>query len=330
MSLRLCCCALLLATARGPVCAAGDAEATPVPVERVAQHVYLLRGAYTSGRQPDGNTVLFTGGAGWIVFDTGRHPEHSERILDFVRASGARVDAIVNSHWHLDHIGGNARIRANQPDVRIYASPAVDLAFATGLKDYRSRLQSRIDDPKSRAADRQAWRREIALIDSAAQLRPDVRIGGTRDRQIAGLRMRFGLEVDAVTGGDVWIYDRRSRVLAAGDLVTLPVPFFDTACAVRWSAALAGLEDLPFERLVPGHGAVLGRHQYTRYRMAFDALLGCAAGSAPASVCADAWIAATGDLYAASDQPRAREMLGSYFSQRLRAPAEQRDRHCPP
>ena len=46
------------------------------------------------------------------------------------------------------------------------------------------------------------------------------------------------LEARAVTAGDVWLFDPATRVLAAGDLVTLPAPFLDTACPERWKAAL--------------------------------------------------------------------------------------------
>lgn len=295
----------------------------------VAQLVYLFPGSFDKGSQPDGNSVVFAGNGGWIVFDTGRHPDHALRILDFVRASDGRIDAIINSHWHLDHVGGNARIRRDQPGARVYASPAFEIALHGWLQDYRAQLEQMVADPKSRAADRESWRTEIALIDSGRQLLPDVRIKRTRNLTIAERPLRVGLETDAVTGGDLWLYDRRSRVLAAGDLVTLPVPFFDTACPQRWSVALGGLEDLPFERLVPGHGPVLDRHAYTEYRMAFDALLACAESERGMSECADAWITATGRLDPDADPARSRELLDYYFARHLRAPQPQRERFCP-
>jgi hypothetical protein len=43
-------------------------------------------------------------------------------------------------------------------------------------------------------------------------------------------------------------------VLAAGGFVALPAPFFDTACAEPWRAALARLHALPYELVLPGHG----------------------------------------------------------------------------
>ena len=102
--------------------------------------------------------------------------------------------------------------------------------------------------------------------------------------------LRFGLERNAVSGGDVWMLDERSGVLASGDLVTLPAPLLDTACAQGWSEALRRLEALAFTRLVPGHGAPMSHAQFTRYRHAFDRLLACAASDAAASACRDGWM----------------------------------------
>ena len=71
--------------------------------------VHLIPGSFTPGTQPDGNSIVFDGRDGLVVFDTGRHPEHTRKILDIARDSRKPVAAIINSHWHLDHIGAIAR-----------------------------------------------------------------------------------------------------------------------------------------------------------------------------------------------------------------------------
>lgn len=295
----------------------------------IAEHVYLLPGQFEPGQQPDGNSVLFRGPAGWIVFDTGRHAAHTLRIQDFISGYGERIDAIVNSHWHLDHVGGNARIRFKSPWVRVYASPAIETAMETWLADYRKQLEQMIASDKIGDQDKAAYRGDVALINQGSKLFPDYPVTSTRNWRIAERRVRLGLETDAVTAGDVWLYDRRSRILAAGDLVTLPVPFFDTACPSRWSAALAGLEDLPFQRLVPGHGPLLNRDDYSRYRRAFDALLVCAASEHSVADCSDGWLQQTADWVPEAERERARSMLHYYFDTALRASEAQRLRFCP-
>jgi glyoxylase-like metal-dependent hydrolase (beta-lactamase superfamily II) len=68
----------------------------------VAPGITLFRGTFTPGRQPDGNTVVVSTPTGLIVIDTGRHAEHTQRILDFAAASKSPIASIINTHWHLD------------------------------------------------------------------------------------------------------------------------------------------------------------------------------------------------------------------------------------
>jgi len=105
-----------------------------------AEAIHLIAGVTTPERQPDGNSVVIDAPQGFIVFDTGRHAEHTQRILDYARAGGKPIAAIINSHWHLDHIGGNRMLRAAYPDARVYASDALGEALGGFLKVYRSQL----------------------------------------------------------------------------------------------------------------------------------------------------------------------------------------------
>jgi glyoxylase-like metal-dependent hydrolase (beta-lactamase superfamily II) len=95
---------------------------------QLAPGTFLIEGEATPNRQPDGNTIVITAPKGLIVFDTGRHPQHAQEILDFARERNQPIAAIVNSHWHLDHVGGNPRLRSAFPDIRVYASSAIDAA----------------------------------------------------------------------------------------------------------------------------------------------------------------------------------------------------------
>lgn len=316
----------------GLICATSVVSAptqVEAPVQAVAPHVHLVSGVFAPGRQPDGNSVLLQGSGGWIVVDTGRHAEHAARILAFIEGQGGKIAAVVNSHWHLDHVGGNARIRAAHPELRVYASTAIEKALGGWLANYRKQLEAMLANPKIGEQDRAGFRGDMALIDLGPALQPDVAISSTRNWTLAGRRVRIGLQTDAVTAGDVWLLDKKSGVLAAGDLVTLPVPFFDTACPARWSAALARLEELPFTQLVPGHGPVLDREQFAQYRVAFDGLLACAASQRTSAQCADEWLANAAQWIPGSDHERVRGMLDYYFEQHLRAPEAQRGRFCP-
>src|SRR5690349_3940975 len=155
----------------------------PVPTggQRLTDDAVLLPGAFVLGRQPDGNSVLFAAPQGLVVVDTGRHPAHSQAILDTAARAQRPIVAVVNSHWHLDHVGGNPRLRAKHPGLAVYASPAIEAAMGDFLKTYRGQLVQALAASKD-AAEQADFRAEMALIDSGRALYPDQRITAPGDR----------------------------------------------------------------------------------------------------------------------------------------------------
>jgi len=294
---------------------------SPPVVAELAPGVHFLPGTFVAGVQPDGNTLILDGSAGLVVFDSGRHATHTQAIIDYAHARGEPIAAVVNSHWHLDHVGGNARLRAAYPQLRIHASTAIEDAMHGFLAKYRSQIEQVLAQPGGDEAQKAALRDERALIDAGPALYPDERISSSAMRDVAGRKVQVGLEDHAVTAGDVWLFDPKTRVLAAGDLVTLPAPLFDTACPARWQASLGHLADVDFERLVPGHGAPMTRAQFRRYRMAYDNLLGCAASKRAKPSCIDGWMHDAQSLIPARDEKLARGLLDYYIDNSLRGDA---------
>src|SRR5947209_19995895 len=96
-----------------------------------AEPYHLIPGAVPLDAGPDGNTIVLDAPKGLIVYDTGRHPEHAQAILDYAKRRRRPIAAIVNSHWHLDHTTGNWDIRQSYPHVAVYASKAMDGALQT-------------------------------------------------------------------------------------------------------------------------------------------------------------------------------------------------------
>ncbi|MBX3608161.1 MAG: MBL fold metallo-hydrolase [Piscinibacter sp.] len=316
---------LLLLAAAALLAATGAAAAAP-SAQPLTAGVRWLPGSFAPGRQPDGNSVLFDGPAGSVIVDTGRHVVHTQALLDAL--DGRPLLAVVNTHWHLDHLGGNLLLRRHRPQTRVWASDAVRPAIGGWLADSRRQMEAALASGQVDAATAAMMRIDLALIDAGDQLAPDVAVAAPGPLAAEGLALQLGLARSAVTAADLWVWDPRSRVLAAGDLVTLPVPFLDTACAPGWRAALAELDALPFETLVPGHGAPLDRAGFAGWRRAFGALLDCAASDAPAADCAARWATDLGPRWPADDA-RARGLLDHYLRDVLRAPPERRNRFCP-
>jgi glyoxylase-like metal-dependent hydrolase (beta-lactamase superfamily II) len=294
----------------------------------IAHDVYLVPGIFVAGTQPDGNTVILKAPDGLIVFDTGRHIAHVQQVLDFAAAANAPITAIVNSHWHLDHLGGNVRLRQAFPNTRVYASAAIEDAMHGFLANYRAQLEDAIRQAGEDTAKQAPWRAELALIDAGPVLFPDERITAPVAKTIAGRRVRIGFESYAVTAGDVWLFDPATRVLASGDLVTLPAPLFDTACPARWNAALERLATIDFKTLIPGHGAPMQAKDFAIYRRAFDRLLACAHGKQAKQVCVDGWMDEAKALIPAADEALARSLLDYYVDASLRTDPAQAKEFC--
>jgi glyoxylase-like metal-dependent hydrolase (beta-lactamase superfamily II) len=279
--------------------------------EEVAPGVTLIPGGFVPGSQPDGNTVVFKGEGGLVVVDTGRHAEHTRKVLDFAKAQGLPVAAIVNTHWHLDHVSGNPVVKKAYPGAKVYASSAIEGALGGFLARYRKQLEEMVAST-SDAEKQKPWKDEIARIDAGKALGPDEVVKSSGVRTLAGRTLDLELESRAVTEGDVWIFDEKTRVLAAGDLVTLPVPFLDTACPERWKAALEHVSKKDFSVLVPGHGAPMSRASFEAYRTAFGNLLSCAASKADKDACVDGWMKDAGGLLKEAD-PKFVRMLADYY-----------------
>ena len=129
----------------------------------------------------------------------------------------------------IDLVPGAAAARGRYPDAQVYASSAIDEALGGFLASYRKQLEAALTRPDTGPQEAASLRAELALIDSGPALRPTQLISESGRREIAGRPLEIHLERAAVTAGDVWIFDRKTRVLISGDLVTLPTPFLDTA-----------------------------------------------------------------------------------------------------
>ncbi|HEX8624885.1 MAG TPA: MBL fold metallo-hydrolase [Allosphingosinicella sp.] len=289
---------------------------------------HLVPGSFEPGRGPDGNSLFIEAPEGLILVDTGRHPGHQEKLLAYARLLGKPIAAIVNTHWHLDHTGGNAEIRAAYPKAPVYGSTAVEGALTGFFPQSRKSAEEFLASGQASAALRAEIERDFAAMDDVAALRasrPVVRSGEVR---IAGRKLALNLAPFAATERDVWIYDERSKLLIAGDLVVGLVPFFDTGCPQGWRKALDRLAATPFATLIPGHGEPMSRQRFGQWRRAFNNLLDCAASKQSKESCVAGWKRDAAPFIPAGQ--RVDGMVGYYLDSRLRAAPEQRDRFCRP
>ena len=283
--------------------------APETPLE-VAPNTFLIRATPMPGRGPDGNTVIIDAPDGLIVIDTGRHASHSDAILAFATARRRPIAAIINTHWHLDHSSGNGRVKAAHPQARVYTTTAIDKVLAPGgflarnLEDAKSMLAKTTD-----AVRRDEIQIFITTMETQRELRPDVPLTTSGPIELAGRPLDVHVTDKAVSDADVWLFDKATRVAVIGDLVTVPVPYFETACPERWRASLDEVWAAPFDTAIPGHGHPMTRAQFDSYRQAYGAFVSCAQSSALPAQCSKGWVEGIGSLI--GDDPERRRAIAA-------------------
>lgn len=263
----------------------------PEAPAEIAPGTFLIRPIAMPGRGPDGNTVIFDGKDGLVVVDTGRHKSVTDAILAFARERKRPIVAIVNTHWHLDHASGNGRLKAEFPKARVYTTTAIDGVLAPGgflarnLEDAKKMLASTTD-----ALRKDEIEIFIATMEARNDLRPDVPLAKSQPMDLAGHPLDVHVTDKAVSDADVWLYDKATKVAVIGDLITVPVPYFETACPDRWKSSLDEVWSTPFETAIPGHGRPMTRAQFDTYRQSFGTFVSCVKSEAPSAQCSEAWV----------------------------------------
>ena len=295
------------------------AEPAPVPTV-VAPGLWWIPGGIRAGHQPDGNSVVLAARDGLVVVDTGRHAWHREAILALAQERHRPIVAVVNSHWHLDHVSGNPALRAAYPGLKVYASRAIDGALAGFLAKSERESAGYLADESIPATMRDDIRADAETIRNGAALEPDVPITSSATMSLGGRKVQVHLAANAATAGDVWLYDPATQVAIVGDLVTLPAPFLDTACPDGWQRALGEVAASKFEKVIPGHGAPMNRAQFESYRAAFAGFVACAASTSAKEACSAQWAEAVQPLLDTEAKERQRaEAYAAYYVDLLRA-----------
>lgn len=287
---------------------------------------HMIDGSFPEKGGPDGDTYIYDSPDGLIVIDTGRHEEHSRAILDYAKAQNRPIAAIVNTHWHLDHTTGNADLRALYPAIKVYATRAVEGALGEFLAESVRQIEPLLADPKVAGEQRAGLERAMATIKNRTIVPTDP-VEHPMKLAVNGRSLEIELTDHAVTEGDLWIWDPATKTAIIGDIITVPAPFFDTACPAGWAAAFDAIARKPIERVAPGHGPLLSRAEFDAYRSAFDNLLACAAANDGAT-CAEGWLTNAAAFIPDGEQARARGMIVYYVDELIRSP-QKRAEFCP-
>ena len=191
-----------------------------------------------------GNVGVFAGPDGVLLVDSLFAPLAERLVAAVRRVSSGAIRFLINTHVHLDHIGGNEPLAGR--DVLIFAHDNV-----------RVRALERLRFPRrggSFAPQPPAGARPVVTYNDAASF------------HFNGEEVRAFLAPAAHTDGDTFVHFPDSDVLHLGDVFrTTSYPIVDvynggtvagTIEALETAIAMAG----PRTRVIPGHGLhVVGR-----------------------------------------------------------------------
>lgn len=221
-------------------------EVTTLESVRVTDDVHLVQAGGING-----NVAVLATADGAVVVDTMTFRMQGARIRELAeRLSGGPVQAVINTHYHLDHSHGNPGFPAGTRIVATQRTLDYMLAF---------------DGP--------FWRGEgvtgLFGADNAGTL-PNDTFEGERELRVGGKTIRTLQLGRGHTGGDLVVHFVEDRVLHLGDLLfngRYPNIDLEAGGSVEaWIGTLDRVLALDFDRVIPGHGPVTDRAGVERFQ----------------------------------------------------------------
>ena len=231
--------ALLLATT-------ASAAETIAPVTIEAQ---ALRGGLHVLKGAGANVIAWTGSDGLLVVDTGNAASAPQLLEALARVSPGPVRLVVNTHWHPDHVGGNAALRRAGAEIIAH------------------------DATRARMTSRQAMSAyEIEVPAAPRDALPIVTFDDTLSLHLNGTRVLLAHVPAAHTDGDLVVWWESANVVHLGDAYYAgEYPAIDVANGGSLAGTVAAIETTLSRTdartvIVPGHGPVSNRAELAAYR----------------------------------------------------------------
>jgi glyoxylase-like metal-dependent hydrolase (beta-lactamase superfamily II) len=198
---------------------------------KVQDDVYVIHNEYVPG-----NTTALITDEGVILVDDKFEIDADNIVALLKTVTNQPIKYVINTHYHADHSGGNAKLQAGGT-----------LAVAS-----------------AQARARMVAGNQPGLVDITVEPRGTVHLGG-KSAEIYW----FGR---AHTDGDVVVLFPQNRVLAAGDMFTVGegtpqlIDYMGGGSAKEWTATVAKVLELQFDTVVPGHGNVVRKADMQSFR----------------------------------------------------------------
>ncbi|HEV8049347.1 MAG TPA: MBL fold metallo-hydrolase [Thermoplasmata archaeon] len=202
-----------------------------------------------------------------VVFDSMLTPMAGVELRKAARRCTGRDPAVVvNSHWHGDHIRGNA---AFGPAVVVSTKATRELIRTAGVRQWTSDRQQmgrelvRLDSPESdtppaeRALYRGWFEGTLKVPTPFRPTAPNVTFEDELSLSGSQRELRLLTYGGGHSPSDVFAYLPDERVAFLGDLVSIGLhPSAGDGVPARWAGVLRRIRHLGVATAVPGHGPV--------------------------------------------------------------------------
>jgi cyclase len=241
-------------------------------VVKVADGVYAT--VAKPGGLASGNAGFVIGDDGVVVVDTFFTPAAADELIaEIAKLTPKPIKFAINTHYHLDHTGGNQEFTAR--GVPIVAHDHVMEWQTTKNRRFLpapEELQKRRDDAVAKKND--ALVRRLDAMKSIVLTNPTLTLASGTMHLYIGKREVQLFTMPGHTGGDVLAFVPDANVLFTGDLGwSKTLPNLVDATVADWIPTLDKiLAEHPNAKFVPGHGQVATAAELRDFREYLDDL----------------------------------------------------------
>lgn len=247
--------------------------------------VPVANGVYAAIAKPgglaSGNAGFIVGDSAVLVFDTFFTPNAFQDLLMVIDSqTKTPVKYAVNSHYHLDHTGGNQllaqlripiighdRLMEWQTTKNRRFLPTAD-ELLKRIADAKKQLN---ETPADQTDRRDQLERQLRRLDAMTMIKltnPTITFSAGTMRLYLGQREVLLFTLPGHTGGDVLAYVPDANVVFTGDMGwRKTLPNLVDATVNDWITSLDKLlTDYPTAKFVPGHGEVATADELREFR----------------------------------------------------------------
>lgn len=218
----------------------GQPQSPALSIQEVANGIYVHTGRHLSFDSEENDDIanigFIVGDDCVAVIDTGGSIDMGKALQQTIEATtDVPVCYVINSHIHYDHLLGNLPFK--QDDVEFIGHDKLANAVVASQPFFLEEF-----------ADHLGEQPEQAIIE------PTQSVNETLTLDLGDRQLDITAWPAAHTNTDLTIFDRQTRTLWAGDLLFMErMPALEGSLK-GWLEVMQQLEQIPAERVVPGHG----------------------------------------------------------------------------